>query len=255
MNATPRRLAAEAARLMKQAGDPATATQSRSYFKPHDHVRFHGIKAPRLREIERELYLQVKEAWSVNDAIAFARLCVANPFNESKALGILLLSRYHREFERGLLAEVEGWLSRNHCDNWSAVDALAPLVITPLLRRHPVLLARVRRWNRSRNLWVRRASVVCLVSMARHGEHLETAYDTAVVLRNDGEDLMHKAVGWLLREAGRTDPPRLEAFLLLHGPGLSRTTLRYAIERFPVSSRKRLLIQTRRGESGVSISS
>ena len=80
MNATPRRLAADAARLMKQAGDPATAAQSRSYFKPHDRVRFHGINAPRLREIERELYLQVKEAWSVNDAIAFARLCVANPF-------------------------------------------------------------------------------------------------------------------------------------------------------------------------------
>lgn len=255
MSVTPRRLAAEAARLMRAAGDPATAGQSRSYFKPNDRVRFHGINAPRLREIERELFSRVKGAWGIHDSIAFARLCVANPFNESKTVGILLLSRYHREFERGLLSEVEGWLARNQCDNWSVVDALAPWVITPLLRRHPSLVARVRRWNRSRNLWLRRASVVCFVSMARHGEHLETAYDTAVVLRNDGEDLMHKAVGWLLREAGRTDASRLESFLLLHGPTLPRTTVRYAIERFPAPSRKRLLTQTRGGETRVSISS
>ena len=52
MSVTPRRLATEASRRMKAAGDPATALQSRSYFKPHDRVRFHGINAPRLREIE-----------------------------------------------------------------------------------------------------------------------------------------------------------------------------------------------------------
>ena len=98
-------------------------------------------------------------------------------------------------------------------------------------------------------------SVVCFVSLARHGEHLETVYDTAVVLRGDPEDLMHKAVGWMLREAGRTDPPRLETFLLRHGPTLPRTTLRYAIERFDAPSRKRLLAQTRGGGAQVTISS
>ena len=242
---TPRALAADAARRLRQAGDPATAARSRLYFKPHDRVRFHGISAPRLRAIERDLFLQVKSEWTIKDAVAFARFCVASPFNETKSIGILLLSRFHRDFERSLLSEVEGWLAHDQCDNWSAVDALAPSVITPLLRRHPSLVPRVRRWNRSRNLWVRRASVVCFVSLARHGEHLETAYDTAVALRNDNEDLMHKAVGWLLREAGRTDAGRLESFLLQHGPALPRTTLRYAIERFPAPARRRLLTHTR----------
>jgi len=251
---TPRQLAAETTRRLKAAGDPATAAQSRSYFKSHDRVRFHGVGASPLRLTERDLYRQVRRTWDVNDAIAFARLCVGNPYNENKNVGIILLARYHREYERSLLSEVERWLLSNHCDNWSAVDALAPWVITPLLRRHPSLIGRVRRWNRSRNLWLRRASVVCFVSMARHGEQLEAAYDTAVVLRNDGEDLMHKAVGWLLREAGRTDQRRLESFLLQHGPALPRTTLRYAIERFPAPSRRRLLAKTR-GERRVPISS
>ena len=254
MSVTPRWLASETERCLKSAGDPATAKQSRFYFKPHDNVRFHGVNTPGLRVIERDLHARVKSAWSVDNAVEFARLCVKSPFNETKTLGIILLARYHHEYQRGLLSEVQGWLSSDYCDNWSAVDALAPWVITPLLRRHPSLIPRVRRWNSSRNLWVRRASVVCLVSLARHGEHLETVYDTAVVLRGDPEDLMHKAVGWMLREAGRTDPTRLESFLLRHGPTLHRTTLRYAIERFDAPSRKRLLAQTR-GGAQVTISS
>lgn len=59
------------------------------------------------------------------------------------------------------------------------------------------------------------------------------------------DDLIHKANGWLLREAGKTDPGRLERFLLAHGPAIPRTTLRYAIERFPEPKRKALLRDTR----------
>ena len=245
MSVTPARLAAEAARLLKTAGDPKTAVQSRTFFKPHDNVRFHGVRAPRLREMEKELYARVEGVWGTAEAIEFAGICVSSPFNESKSIGILMLSRFQGAFERSLLSVVEGWLLANQCDNWAVVDDLAPRVISPLLRRHPSLVSRVRRWNRSPNLWLRRASVVCFVSLARHGEHLDTAYDTAVVLCGDQEDLMHKAVGWLLREAGRTDSHRLESFLLRHGPTLPRTTLRYAIERFPAPARRRLLTSTR----------
>ena len=61
----------------------------------------------------------------------------------------------------------------------------------------------------------------------------------------DREDLAHKAVGWLLREAGRTDRARLERYLLAHGPAIPRTSLRYAIEHFPPRERRRLLEATR----------
>jgi 3-methyladenine DNA glycosylase AlkD len=242
---TPKAHAAEAARAMGRAGNAATAASSRSFFKPGDRVSFHGITTPRLREIERRLFQQVKEQWHVKEAVVFCRLCLASRFNESKTLGILTLSRFHREFERGLFSEVERWLSGDLCDNWSAVDALAPWVITPLLRRHPGLMPRLARWTRSRNLWVRRASVVCLVPMARRGEHLELAYGTAETLAGDREDLIHKAVGWLLREAGKTDPRRLEAFLLTCRPRMPRTTMRYAIERMPRDQRLRLMAATR----------
>jgi 3-methyladenine DNA glycosylase AlkD len=94
-------------------------------------------------------------------------------------------------------------------------------------------------------LWVRRAAAVSLTPLARRGENLDTAYSVATALLDSREDLMHKAVGWLLRECGKTDERKLEAFLLQKGPGVPRTALRYAIERFPPARRRRILEETR----------
>ena len=79
---------------------------------------------------------------------------------------------------------------------------------------------------------------------------LDTAAgDFAQAMLGDQEDLMHKCTGWLLREAGRPDRPRLERFLRAHGPAIHRTSVRYAIERFPEARRKRILRDTR-GDGG-----
>jgi 3-methyladenine DNA glycosylase AlkD len=78
------------------------------------------------------------------------------------------------------------------------------------------------------------------------GERLEAAYEVVREHLGDPEDLIHKAVGWLLRECGKTDMKRLRRFLLRHGSEIPRTTLRYAIERFPAAQRARLLRVTRR---------
>ena len=82
-------------------------------------------------------------------------------------------------------------------------------------------------------------------TLARHGAHIDAAYRVATALHDDEEDLIHKATGWLLREAGQTDRRRLETYLLRHGPRLPRTALRYAIERFPAERRRAILLRTR----------
>jgi 3-methyladenine DNA glycosylase AlkD len=94
-------------------------------------------------------------------------------------------------------------------------------------------------------LWVRRASVVGLIASARKGQALDRLYENAERLHGDGHDLIQKAVGWSLREAGKTDMPRLERYLRDHGSSIPRTTVRYAIERFPDAKRRALLTATR----------
>jgi len=118
-------------------------------------------------------------------------------------------------------------------------------VLSPLLERCPEVEKTLHVWSKDRSLWVRRAAVVTLVPFVRKGRLLDTAYGLAAGHFSDPEDLMHKATGWLLREAGKTDPQRLKQFLLRHGPAIPRTTLRYAIERFSPADRKRLLQDTR----------
>jgi 3-methyladenine DNA glycosylase AlkD len=107
----------------------------------------------------------------------------------------------------------------------------------------------MRRWARHASPWVRRAAAVGLVSLARTGLLLDLAYDVASTLHPDRRDLTEKAVGWLLREAGKTDPLRLERYLRRNAPGIPRTTVRYAIERFPARLRRELLQATREGSA------
>jgi 3-methyladenine DNA glycosylase AlkD len=94
---------------------------------------------------------------------------------------------------------------------------------------------------------VRRASIVSLIPPVRRGTSIDLAYEIARRLHADREDLIQKAVGWTLREAGKRDMPRLEGYLRANGRSIPRTTVRYAIERFPPARRAALLRETRHG--------
>jgi 3-methyladenine DNA glycosylase AlkD len=242
---TPAALARQAARLLAAEADAAVAQQTRTYFKGHENIRAFGVRTPRLRAIIADLFTEVRGSWRLRDAVAFADTCLARRELELRGVGVEILGRFAKEHEACLLHRVQRWLSAGYLDNWAIVDSAAGTVVAPLLRRFPELVPELTGWSASRNLWIRRMSVVPLVPFARHGEYLDEAYGVVERLLGDAEDLMHKATGWLLREAGKTDAARLERFLLRHGPAIPRTTVRYAIERFPAAQRKRLLAATR----------
>ena len=226
--------------------DPRRAAGARAYFKKFEPVYLYGVAAPDLRGVGRRWAAQVRGAWTATEAVRLAELAVRRREMETRWVGFFLLGRFARELPPETVGMVRRWAERGWCSNWALTDSVSSEVVAPLLRLHPRLVGTVTGWHRSPNLWVRRLAVVPLVPLARHGEHLDAAYDVVRALRGDREDLVHKACGWLLREAGKTDMARLERFLLRLGPGLPRTTLRYAIERFAPSRRRRLLLATRR---------
>jgi 3-methyladenine DNA glycosylase AlkD len=238
--------AAEAAlTALRRAGSARRAAGMRAYFKRDETVAFFGVAAPEVRRLARGVWADHRHSWDVAAATAFCDRLIRRPEFEAKAVGVLVLARWHRTFPPGLVRQVRRWLRDGHCATWAAVDLVAPSLVAPLIARHAALLSEVTRWTSAGSLWQRRAAAVSLVPLARRGQALSEAYAVAEALFPDRHDLIHKAAGWLLREAGKTDAVRLEAFLRRHGPAIPRTTLRYAIERFPPARRRRLLLDTR----------
>ena len=242
---TPRQLAQRARAEFRKAADPRIAAGQRRYFKKWEKVLFHGIMTPDLRAVERRLYQLIRKEWGYADAVEFCELLIRDRYMESKSLGLTVLARYHRRFEKDLLARAHHWLERDLCDNWAVTDQLSTQIVASLIHKFPPLAATVQSWDRSSNLWVRRASAASFVKFAGKGRHLDRAYRIVTALLPDPHDLIHKATGWLLREAGKADSHRLERYLLRYGPAVPRTTIRYAIERFPEAQRGRILQITR----------
>jgi len=240
-----KQLAKRALDLLQQHADAEAAQNLQRFFKSHERIKAFGIKTQKLREINRQLYGDIKKEWALSDAVQFCDRLITEPYIESKILGIFLLEKFKRGFEPSTFQSVHSWLQDNQCDNWAVTDTMSTLILTPLIRNFPELLSEIRNWAHSENLWVRRSSAVCLTPLARKGEHLEMAYEIAASLFSNEEDLIHKATGWLLREAGKTDRPRLESYLLERGPRIPRTALRYAIEKFPAAKRKEILQRTK----------
>ena len=230
--------------LQAQAG-PAGASDASRYFRTTEALGFLNIRTPVVRDLGKSIARAHRDLWNVKDAVRFADLLIRDRHLEVKGVGIEALACFRREFNPGILPTVKGWLARNHSANWATTDSICGSIISPILLAHPALATRVASWTAHPNMWVRRAAAVSLVRPAAHGLALDLAYGVADALRSDPEDLIQKAAGWLLREAGRTDRPRLERYLRSNGPSIPRTTVRYAIEHFPEGPRRALLAVTR----------
>ncbi len=239
------RVAEQAIRLLKASADERYRAGASAYFKAYEDVRFYGVSAPRTKQIERVLFQTVCAGWTVKEAVACCDILIRYPQLEAKLVGILLLARFKKQYEAGLLSKIESWLKGGYCNNWATTDALCGYVFGFLLVEYPELIGRVAKWTEAKHLYVRRSAAVSMLPVIRTGEYLDEAYAIAESLFDQPESLIHKATGWLLREAGKRDAARLESFLLTHGPRIPRTALRYAIERFPETKRKKILAQTK----------
>jgi 3-methyladenine DNA glycosylase AlkD len=234
---TPEDIARQGLARLRAQADPGKARDVQKYFK--ETVKSYGVSSPDVRAIAADLYQSIKEDWAVADAI---RLCEI----EAKGIGALILARFKKEFPKSLFDKVKSWLAANRLANWASVDVFCPEIMGALIVKYPDLKEKIKAWTGHPNRWVKRASIVSFIKLAKKEEYLDTIYGISRSLFPVDDDLIQKANGWLLREAGKNDLGRLEEFLLQHGPSIPRTTLRYAIERFGEKRRRELLIETKK---------
>ena len=193
--------------------------------------RFLGIRVPVLRRLAREY-----RGMPLKSALTLLR----SPWHEARLLALLLLvERYRRGDPAEREAVFQGYLGHTRfINNWDLVDVSAYRIIGPHLDpSDPSLLDRL---ARSPQLWERRIAMLATFHWIRQGE-FGPALRIAAILENDPHDLIHKAVGWMLREIGNRDRACAEAFLRPRCRTLPRTMLRYAIERYPEPLRQHYL--------------
>jgi hypothetical protein len=231
---------------LRRLARPAGTFDAATYFRGDHGLRFYNVGTKNVRLLARDIYMANRVEWTIDDAMRFADTLMRDPYLETKSIGIEVVARYQESFSPRLLPSWKRWLAGGLSANWATTDLLCGLLIGPLLAGHRQLISLMRTWATHRNMWVRRASAVALIPALRRGFALDVAYDVARVLHPDREDLIQKAVGWMLREASKPDPARLERYLRVEGADIPRTTLRYAIERFPTAKRRALLTSTRR---------
>ena len=237
--------AANARRDLARMAKPSGDFDASRYFRGSGDLGFYNVGTGPMRALSKEIYRTNRQAWSVDDAMVFAEILIRDRYLEVKSVGVEVVACYRRDFTPALLPRWKRWLARNHSANWATTDSICGSLIGRLLVAHPALLNGMRRWSRDLNMWVRRASAVAVIPSVRRGDALDLGYAIAKTLHGDKEDLIQKAVGWMLREAGKADPKRLERYLRRNGRSIPRTTLRYAIERFPAAKRRELLRVTR----------
>jgi 3-methyladenine DNA glycosylase AlkD len=163
-----------------------------------------------------------------------------SPYHEARVLALLVLVRKCERADDALLSKVYALYLANtsYVNNWDLVDASAPGIVGRYLsdRDRSVLLDLAR----SESVWERRIAIIATLYFIRHRE-LDDTLRVADVLLNDQHDLIHKAVGWMLREVGKRDRAAEESFLRTRHARMPRTMLRYAIEKFPEPLRQRYL--------------
>jgi 3-methyladenine DNA glycosylase AlkD len=230
------KMASDVRRLLEESADPAKAAFLPRFFKtgPGEYGegdRFYGVTVPECRRIARagrDLADQQIES------------LLKSPMHEERSVALLILVD---RFQRGRPRDRERVfrLYRRRLDrvnNWDLVDASAPTIAGGYFEERDK--SQLYRWARSRSLWERRIAMLSTFRYIRRGE-FEDALAIARILLDDEEDLIHKAVGWMLREIGNRDRAAEERFLRAHHSKMPRTMLRYAIEKFPEKLRKSYL--------------
>ncbi len=197
------------------------------------HDQFLGVTTPTLRSIAK----QFKEKITLPDI----QHLIQSPFNEERLLALFLLIQCYQNAQDLSEQQVfyDFYLSNlAHINNWNLVDASAHLIVGAHLYNNDK--SKLDELVRSPVMWERRVAIVATWYFIKQAE-LDWTFQLAKSVLNDPHDLIHKATGWMLREAGKKDAAALMQFLDEHVQHMPRTMLRYAIEKFEAATRKKYL--------------
>jgi 3-methyladenine DNA glycosylase AlkD len=221
---------------LERLADKRTAKFLQQFFKTEtgqygEGDIFLGIRVPVVRKLANEY-----KALSTRETLSLLR----SPIHEARLFSLIVFVRSFAKADEGEKKQIYDLYLDNtkYINNWDLVDISAPPIVGAFLMaksKTPLYML-----AKSARLWEQRISIMATTYFVRHGQFSETL-KIAKLLLPDEQDLIHKAVGWMLREVGKRDVESEEKFLRIHYKRMPRTMLRYAIEKFPKTKRRKYL--------------
>lgn len=228
---------AEQARALLQTNShPGDAVFSQKYFKtgPGEYGegdRFIGVRVPKVRAIAAQLKKM---------PLTQIQSLLSSAIHEERLLALILLTLQFKTADEAKKAVLyQFYLDHTQfINNWDLVDVSAYKIVGPHLINKPK--NDIYQLAQSNSLWERRIAIMSTLAFIKQ-DQFEDTFALSTLLLDDSNDLIHKAVGWMLREVGKRNRPIAEQFLQQHYRAMPRTMLRYAIEKFPPSLRQSYL--------------
>ena len=233
---TSRNIVHDISKHLRSLGKPEIAAHSKRFFKTGqgeygEGDKFLGIRVP----VIRKLIKQYKDI-SVEESV----ILLGSEYHEERLFSLLMLVKKFDEGNDDNKKQIYNIYIKNfkHINNWDLVDSSASQIVGAYLyNRDKSILYDL---AKSEIIWERRISIMSTCYFIRNGQFYDTI-NIANILICDKEDLIHKAVGWMLREVGKRNMKIEKDFIKKHIKYMPRTMLRYAIEKFPESERKAYL--------------
>ena len=223
---------------LRQFADSKRATDLQWFFKTGlgeygEGDRFLGVAMPEIRRVARR---------HRDLPLAQTEKLLASRFHEERMCAlVIMVLQYAKADEAGHRRLKDAYLKNaRHINNWDLVDISVHKIVGEWLADHPTERPLLDKLAASSSLWKRRMAVIATFALIRRSQFNDTLR-LAETLRRDRHDLMHKAVGWMLREVGNRDLKAEERFLKRYYKEMPRTMLRYAIEKFPEHRRQSYL--------------
>jgi 3-methyladenine DNA glycosylase AlkD len=144
------------------------------------------------------------------------------------------------QFQKSDIKIFKKWIDK-YINNWAKCDGFCNHTIGDFIEKYPEYINELKRWSKSPNRWMKRASAVSLIVPAKKGKYLTDAFEICEQLLEDKDDMVQKGYGWLLKEESRVHQKEVLEYVLNNKAKMPRTALRYAIELMPENLRKKAM--------------
>jgi len=224
---------------LKEKSSPEAKRAFRKFFKRNENIKSYGVKSGEVEKIAGKYYRKIKNL-SKQEIFNLCEKLFSSKYMEEAFIASIWCQKLKNSFTKDDFNLFEKWIDK-YIDNWAVCDGFCSRDISILIEKYPICTENLKKWAKSENKWLRRASAVSLVNPAKKGKFQKEVFEVCEILLMDKEDMVQKGYGWLLKSASKSNENKVFEYILARKDKMPRTSLRYAVENMSPKNKATLM--------------